>query len=143
MLLEFSLVRLSQDLSGPQRGILLIEGEPVFTTLELPWLDNRPNISCIPEGSYECKKTFDRFTGSGHKIVETFEVTHVGGRGGILFHIGNTAKDTRGCILLGMAFDTSADFEPCITESAKAFAAFLRLLRDRSAFNLKIEGWPR
>ena len=140
--LELDLIRLTQDQSGPQRGILMVEGEPVFTTLELPWLENRPNISCIPEGEYECRKALNRLTNSGHKIPETFEVMRVKGRGGILFHVGNTARDTRGCILLGMSFDVSSEFEPCIMESGKAFAAFLRLLRNRQSFSLKVGRLP-
>ena len=26
----------------------------VCQTLELPWLDNDPNVSCIPAGTYQC-----------------------------------------------------------------------------------------
>jgi len=74
-------------------------------TIELPWKDNRRNVSCIPAGVYDCSRTH-----SG-KFGVVYEVMHVPGRSGILIHAGNVAGDTakgfrtdvEGCILVGMS----------------------------------------
>lgn len=75
-----------------------------MVTLELPYLNNRPNVSCIPEGKYKAVLTQDRYSHSGMAIPLTLEVLDVPGRSGILFHIGNYLQDTQGCILVGMEF---------------------------------------
>ena len=64
-------------------------------TLENPWKDNTPSISCIPEGEYSCAPH------NGTKYHETWLVKDVPGRSAILFHSGNVESDTHGCILPG------------------------------------------
>lgn len=76
------------------QGIIGRMGE--FYTLENKWKDNRANISCIPDGYYIAYRSYYNRGGYG-----CFEVANVPGRTGILIHIGNTQKDTSGCILLG------------------------------------------
>lgn len=70
--------------------------------LELPWLNNQHNISCIPEGNYEVIKYSDT------KHPNCFWVQNVIGRTDILIHIGNFANgtkiDTQGCLLPGVDF---------------------------------------
>ena len=69
-------------------------------TLENPWLDNQRNISCIPEGEYKVRLRLARESASRdylHLLVQD-----VPNRDWILFHRGNTAKDTSGCILVGL-----------------------------------------
>lgn len=62
-------------------------------TIELPWLRNQRNVSCIPEGRYEIKKRFTK----KHQLH--FLVLDVPGRDGILIHPANDAlKELRGCI---------------------------------------------
>ena len=56
-----------------------------INTLELPWLDNKRNISCIPEGEYECV----RYKSTKRGIV--YKVLAVEDRSDILIHIGNYA----------------------------------------------------
>lgn len=34
-------------------GVLVVDGQ-AWNTLELPWLDNAPKRSCIPDGVYRC-----------------------------------------------------------------------------------------
>ncbi len=62
-------------------------------TVERPWLDNVANESCIPEGEYTVKMT------NSPRFGPTYEVKNVPGRTHILFHKGNTVKDSLGCIL--------------------------------------------
>jgi len=80
-------------------GKLYINGESFCDTLENPWLDNQRNISCIPEGQYKVRLRLPRESATRdylHLLVQD-----VPNRSYILFHIGNTAKDTSGCILVG------------------------------------------
>ena len=68
-----------------------------FFTVERPWLDNQPNISCIPTGFYELVR-FD----SPKFGPDTWEVANVTGRRFVLIHVANTPADVIGCIGLGM-----------------------------------------
>ena len=80
-------------------GELFLNGERMCDTLELPWRDNQRSISCIPEGEYKVRLRLARESASRdylHLLVQD-----VKDRSYILFHRGNSAKDTRGCILLG------------------------------------------
>ena len=81
-------------------GELFLNGERMCDTLELPWKDNQRNISCIPEGVYKVRLRLARESATRdylHLLVQD-----VPNRDWILFHRGNPAKDTRGCILLGL-----------------------------------------
>lgn len=62
-------------------------------TIELPWKNNKRNISCIPEGTYEIEPRFSkRFK---HHLI----LKGVNDRSYILFHPANNAlKDLQGCI---------------------------------------------
>ena len=81
-------------------GELFINGERICDTLENPWVDNQRNISCIPEGVYPVRLRLPRESATRdyvHLLVQ-----EVPNRDWILFHRGNTAKDTSGCILVGL-----------------------------------------
>ena len=82
-------------------GELHLNGERMCDTLENPWLDNQRNISCIPEGEYKVRLRLPRESATRHYIH--LLVKDVPNRDWILFHRGNTAKDTRGCILVGLS----------------------------------------
>ena len=74
-------------------GDLLLDGERLCSTIELPWKENKPQVSCIPEGRYELRK---RYTpGFGRH----FMLMNVPGRSFILLHAANDAlKEIKGCI---------------------------------------------
>jgi len=84
-------------------GILLFEGK-YWYSLELPWRENKPNISCIPTG-LEYPVTIRK----SPKFGNVYWIVEVKGRLYILFHSGNLAGDvskglltnTNGCILTG------------------------------------------
>ena len=81
-------------------GELFLNGEWLCDTLELPYLDNQRSISCIPAGEYKVRLRTARESATRnylHLLVED-----VKDRTYILFHRGNSAKDTRGCILVGI-----------------------------------------
>ena len=80
-------------------GKLFINGEVFCDTLENPYINNERNISCIPEGQYKVRLRLARESATRdylHLLVQD-----VPNRDWILFHRGNTAKDTSGCILVG------------------------------------------
>ena len=81
-------------------GELFLNGEKICDTLENPWQDNQRNISCIPEGVYPVRLRLPRESGTRDYIH--LLVKDVKDRDYILIHIGNTAKDTSGCILVGL-----------------------------------------
>ena len=81
-------------------GKLFINGEWMCDTLELPYKDNQRSISSIPAGQYKVRLRLARESASRdylHLLVED-----VKDRSYILFHRGNSAKDSRGCILVGI-----------------------------------------
>ena len=98
------LIRTSMSDQGT-KGILITAGFNC-KTLELPWRDNKPNISCIPPGEYivTIRKS--------PKYGKIYWVTDVKGRSWILIHSGNYAGDVskgfkthvNGCILLGQKY---------------------------------------
>ncbi|BDX05909.1 DUF5675 family protein [Planctobacterium marinum] len=77
-------------------GRMLIDGIEFASTLELPWRDNRNDISHIPSGTY---RAFIRTDGSRGFRLELINVP--GERRNVQIHSGNTVKDIEGCILIG------------------------------------------
>ena len=81
-------------------GELFLNGERMCDTLELPWMDNERRISCIPEGEYKVRLRLARESATRdylHLLVQ-----EVKDRQFILFHRGNSASDSSGCILVGL-----------------------------------------
>jgi len=66
-----------------------------FRTLELPWLNNKRKVSCIPTGDYKVKKRYSK------KFGNHFHIQNVKDRSYILIHKGNYYTDILGCILVG------------------------------------------
>lgn len=74
-------------------GTLFNSNKFLCHTIELPWKNNKRNISCIPEGHYEIEPRFSkRFK---HHLI----LKDVKGRSFILFHPANDAlRELQGCI---------------------------------------------
>jgi Family of unknown function (DUF5675) len=109
-------------------GELTIE-DKVFKTLELPWRDNKTNISCVPAGSYLATYIF-----SNAFKKNLFILHNVPGRDAVEIHIGNDVEDTHGCILIGMECIVE---ECCITKSRIAFDSFMSIA-PKEGFTLTI-----
>lgn len=109
-------------------------------TLELAWLDNQRQISCIPEGVYKCSKELHA------KFGKVFRLHNVPGRDGVLVHFGNYAgsmnpntarPDSLGCILVGKQhIDLNKDGIKDITASKPTMDELYRIMPD--AFELEI-----
>jgi hypothetical protein len=65
-------------------------------SLELPWRDNRENVSCIPYGRYVCSWEY-----SNHFKRKTYLLEGVHNRKGVRIHTANRIGELRGCIALG------------------------------------------
>lgn len=90
------------------------EEEVVFQcyTLELPWLDNKARVSCIPKNTYNVEKR------SSTKYKHHFHVLNVPNRSWILVHNGNYNWHTKGCILVGKTLtDINGDGYRDVTSS--------------------------
>ncbi len=81
-------------------GVLSIDGAPVCVTCELPFLNNAPEVSCIPAGNYHCV----RHVSAKFPLGNTWEITNVPGRTGVLIHNANDIAQLEGCIAVGSTF---------------------------------------
>lgn len=100
------LVLTAVSLATGSFGVLSHEGQQIAVTTECPWLDNKPNLSCVPEGTYELVK----HTGTKYKDVlalhnPSLGVTHYAEdkslRSTCLIHPANFPHELNGCIALG------------------------------------------
>lgn len=74
-------------------GVLFLNGIFLGFTIELPWLENARNKSCIPEGSYILKARFS------NKFKHHLLLKNVLNRSLILIHAANNAQlELKGCI---------------------------------------------
>ena len=87
-------------------GELFLNGERMCDTLENPYINNERSISCIPEGEYKVRLRTARESATREYLH--LLVKDVPNRDWILFHRGNSAKDTSGCILVG--FSSKQDY---------------------------------
>jgi Family of unknown function (DUF5675) len=89
--MELELIR--QYSPNGTNGEVRCGGNLICFSIELPWLLNQHNVSCIPEGRYELTRQFHP------KYGDHLRVMSVPGRDGILIHPASDAKrDLRGCI---------------------------------------------
>lgn len=130
---SLDLVRLEETQENGTFGALLIDGVLFSWTLEPPDLGNVQKRSCIPVGSYLCRRY------SSAKYPDTFEVTGVPGRTAILFHSGNTDDNTEGCILLGETLGKLRDAR-AILNSGATFRRFLAALASEDEARLRVRG---
>lgn len=91
-------------------------------TLELPWKDNKPDVSCIPDGNYTCRYTQSvRLTEKAGHPVWTYEVLGVPDRSGIRIHSANFFHQLLGCISPGKSeLDIDGDGELDMAQSRDA-----------------------
>lgn len=116
------ITRETHDCKETLGTLVAVKGGATFTckTLELPWLNNQHNISCIPTGTYTVKYTF-----SPRMLKFTYEVQNVPNRSGIRIHVGNYYSDLLGCIALGNGLtDINHDGEIDVVNSKITITAF-------------------
>lgn len=69
-------------------GRLVCADGPELVSLELPWRENKPQISSIPPGFYRCELV------DSPKFGWVYGVQNVKGRSHVLIHAANYAGDT-------------------------------------------------
>lgn len=119
-------------------GRLLLGGNQFCFTLELPWRDNRPQLSCIPPTVYGVAMVRSPHFG------RIYHVEDVLGRANVLMHSGDYAGDVTkgfkthvlGCILLGFRRGVM-DGQPALWNSRPAVSAFMRAMGEHP-FKLEI-----
>lgn len=120
-------------------GILATDGF-FCKTLELPWRENKSNISCVPSQEYIVKIR------QSPKYGKIFWLTNVPKRSYILIHSGNYAGDKNkgfkthvaGCILIGMTHGF-LNGQRAILNSRIILKKFMNFMNDEE-FKLHIIG---
>ena len=113
-------------------GVLINCNIPFAVTLEPAWEDNKKGISCIPSGPYSCKRV------KSPKFGDTFEILDVEERTHILFHKGNSERNTQGCVLIAEEFGR-LNGKAAVLASGRGFTEFMSILKEVDEFELIIE----
>ena len=101
-------------------------------TVERPWENNAPYVSCVPTGIYPLK--LGKFYGGGYPC---YELEQVPNRTLIKIHRGNTMLDVKGCIVLGTKLGVIEKLW-AVLNSRKAHDEFMVAMRDNPASKLYI-----
>lgn len=102
-----------------------LDNAPDIYGIEMPWMDNQHDISCIPAGLYTC---VPYFSPKMQQKCWLLQGENLGDREFVEIHSGNFAcdvqlqngfhkKDTDGCLMYGMALDENV---PMIQRSKEA-----------------------
>ena len=127
-----TIVRLEDNFQYGMFGVLLIQTEVFCVTLEPFEYGNRPFISCIPAGCYECERKVSFNHGT------TYEIQNVPGRDDVLLHKGNKIEDTEGCVILAEKFG-KLQGNRAILNSGSTFIRFMNEMNPYKNFNLIIK----
>lgn len=107
-------------------GRVRVNGETHSHSLELPWKNNMPGISCIPPGVYELE-----FFDSPKFKRPILRLKNVPGREAIEIHPANHVAELRGCIALGIRMMVNPEYLIESRRSVDSLAAIVRLAMDR------------
>ena len=101
-------------------------------TLELPWKDNKTNISCIPHGLYHASLFNSPHNGA------CIAIRGVTGRSLIEIHSANFTRQILGCIAVGDSVKfLDGDSIPDITNSKATLKKLLALLPSEFLVEIK------
>ena len=122
------------------QGILMIDGVYFCHTLEPRWRNIKQEgkvkgSTAIPAGTY----MVDFAVSQKFKRRMPY-LMDVPGFQGVMMHVGNTSKDTEGCILVGRPYViTGNPIEGTIASSAKTFYALMEKLKaEKKAITITI-----
>lgn len=120
--------------SGPYGTFGVLLGKQKMEA-EHPFCVTLEPIVPIPAGTYLCKVYQSPKFEHGVYLLED-----VPGHKDIEIHIGNSLKDTTGCILLGDHFGTLVSGEPAVLKSEQTFWYFMRKLRGDDLTLIVVDG---
>jgi hypothetical protein len=99
--MNYKLIRQPSTTTGTFGTIYRSDGSILCHTVERPWENNEPLVSCIPNGNfYRCTSWIS--PSKGH----VWRIQDVPDRSDILIHAGNTYLDSEGCLICGDSFGT-------------------------------------
>lgn len=127
--MRITLRRFREDQYGTHGALFDEIGNVLCFTEERPYKNNQEDTSCIPLGIYSC------IDHDSADHPDSWEITGVKDRTGILIHNGNTMKDTKGCILVGLRRIPAG-----VLESVKAMEKLREFLP--STFTLEVISTP-
>lgn len=131
--MDLTLIRKEYREDGIFSSLIAESGGKIADTLEHSY-DKKPKL---PTGEYRCVRGKHRLH-SMTQDFETFEITGVPDHSGILFHIGNSNKDSDGCVLLGATTIISPNGSQVIVKSKVTFQIFMELQKDINEFQLTV-----
>jgi hypothetical protein len=112
-------------------GVLIYNNLLICYTLELPWLSNKKNISCIPQGIYPIKKI------ESPKFGTSWLIDEVPNRSEVIIHVGNTYKDTKGCVIIGNSIGYIKN-ERAVLSSRAAIGELMNLTKDFTLSTIEV-----
>jgi len=118
-------------------------GDKTFYTVEKPWQNNAPEISCVPDGKYTLTPHNSLKYGNVLCLInEEKGITHFkeanSKRFACLIHVANYEKDVLGCIGLGDEY-----LGRMVANSKKSIDEFYELCDPQETHNLIIEWGER
>lgn len=100
---EISAVLCRVILEDRTKGIIFDLKGKSYNTIELPWRDNKPRVSCIPDGIYDFVREY-----SPNKDRIVIEIKGIEGRSEIQIHAGTKTDHVKGCIGIGTSAQEKA-----------------------------------
>lgn len=136
---------LKRHQTGPEGQLSYLDdmsGHQLFVSIEHTYDDGKGNwLPKIPPGRYKCVRGMHQLTTGG--LFDTFEITGVEGHTGLLFHPGNTERDSHGCVCIGNAFGElpvpGGQIMDAVLGSRQAFDLFMTLQMPVDEFWLTVE----
>lgn len=126
------IIRVEENQEHGTFGVLRIQKEVFCVTLEPADRLNATGISSIPAQQYTIRRH------QSPRFGETFQVMDVPGREAVLFHAGNVAGHTQGCIILGQYFGKLKE-DRAVLNSGATFAFFMAALAGYDEAHLTIK----
>ena len=121
------------------RGILTLPHGWACFTIELPWRDNEPYVSCVPEGDYPLRLrrsgVVERTTDG--EFFTGWEVAGVPGRSYIMIHVANYPPHLEGCIGPGQN-ELLLEGYPAVGNSLAAFRRLMAELEGETEWRISI-----
>jgi hypothetical protein len=110
-------------------GKLYANGKYICYTLELAWLWNSNNVSCVPPGQYGGHIRHDKSDGWRVQLDNV-----PGPRTGVQIHIGNYPRDVKGCVLVGTHYGPD-----CVSHSHHAYSLLKAAYNDSLNKNVRVK----
>ena len=142
--MRFPLRRYHQD-RNCTLGVIEV-GDLLLYTIERPWVNNQPFVSCIPSGRYALglwKPDLADEEEPWRMRLNMFSKEYGNERSAIQIEIGNYANDFAGCVGVGYGtrryFTEDSQLRYMVTESGLAWNTLLAIVEDNA--NKKVGMW--